>query len=77
LRTVIASSSEPQDLDEIAVQLELGGDLCKITAVPLRSIHSYLEDTIRVEGDSCPVLKTYTGSYMVKEKARPAHFRQL
>jgi hypothetical protein len=72
IASVLAPYSKPIDLDEIASKLvEAEGDLEKFGAVPLRSIHSCIDDAIRAEGESCPFLKSFPGFYMLREKAKP------
>ena len=77
IASVLASYSEPLDLDEIASELiEAEGDLKRFGAVPLRSIYLCLEDAIRVEGENCQFLKTFPGHYMLRQNAKPHHLRE-
>lgn len=74
IASVLAASSQPQDLGQIAYGLIAArGDFSKIGAVPLRSIYSCLEEAIRDKGERCPFLKTHPGVYMLRRNAKPDH----
>jgi hypothetical protein len=73
IKKVLSTSSEPMDIDQIAVQLAIEEDLSRHGAVPLRSVHSCLENAVREDGDGCQFIKTATGHYMLRAKASPLH----
>jgi hypothetical protein len=73
IKKVLSSSLEPQDIDQIAVQLSMEGDLRRHGVVPLRTIYSHLENAVKDEGDCCPFIRTSTGCYMLKAKASSRH----